>query len=215
MTSPQPSAAPRPAGALPKAARPDRQPSPAQTLAPGEALAQAVMVERRTEEKARLIKASEELRRRAVNHRQGLDLVLTPELRGQLERVIAAASPDFEKDILDRLVEMRQRLTGLNGDTFAMVFLLPQLHDLAVEIKGMGGTFGYHLLTDLAKSLQDFLAQIKLPTAGECEIITIHIDAMYMLLMRRIRGQGGDLERQLLISLGYASDKIAGDESTI
>lgn len=214
MTASQPSAAGRPAGALPHTARlPQKTPvSPPPHLPPGEALARAVAVERRTEEKARLIKASEELRRRAVNSRQGHDLVLTPELRGRLEQVIAAASPDFEQQILDRLVETRGKLAGL-GDTFAMVFLLPQLHDLAIDIKGMGGTFGYHLLTDLAKSLQDFLTQIDLPTAGECDLISVHIDAMYMLLVQRIRGQGGDLERQLLINLGYASDKIAGDES--
>lgn len=188
---------------------------PLQTaLPPGEALARAVEIERRAPEKARLIRASEDLRRRAVNHRQGVDLVLTGDLRRRLEQVIAEASPDFEQEILGRLAETRAKLTSLNGDAFAMVFLLPQLHDLAIDIKGMGGTFGYHLLTDLAKSLQDFLAQVELPTTGECEMITIHIDAMYMLLVRRIRGQGGDLERQLLISLGYAADRIAGEDGT-
>lgn len=169
-------------------------------------------VERRDTEKARLIKASEELRRRAVNFQHGQDLVLGDEMRRRLEQVILDASPAFEQEIRDRLNDMRRQLAGLNGDAFGVVFLLPPLHDLAIDIKGMGGTFGYHLLTDLAKSLESLLAQVELPTTSECDLIAVHIDAMYMLLMQHIRGQGGDLERQLLINLGYASDRIAGDD---
>lgn len=224
MTPPSSSAASRPAGALPKSARPDRQALPPprvpdlprdipQDLGPGEALARAVAMERRAPEKARLIKASEDLRRRAVNQHRGHELVLDDELRRRMEKVISDACPSFEQDILYRLAETRLKLAGLKGDSFAMVFLLPELHDLAVDIKGMGGTFGYHLLTDLAKSLEDLLAQVELPTTGECDLIAIHVDAMHMLLAQRIRGQGGDLERQLLINLGYAADKVTGEDS--
>lgn len=191
---------------------PETPPGLSRQMLPGEALARAVDMERRAPEKARLIKASEALRRRAVNHQHGLDLVMSDDLRRRLEEVISAAGPDFEQEVLGRLAEMRKLLANRNGDDFAMVFLLPPLHELAVDIKGMGGTFGYHLLTDLAKSLEDFLAQVDLPTAGESEIISIHVDAMYMLLLQRIRGRGGDLERQLLINLGHAADKIVGEE---
>jgi len=186
-----------------------RQPLP--PVDGGEALARAATMERREDGRAKLIKASQELRRRAVNRQRGLDLVMGDELRQRLETVIAAASPEFEKELLGRLADIRKLLTGLNGDDFAMIFLMPQLQELAIDVKGMGGTFGYHLLTDLGKSLQDFLSQIDLPTASEFEIVAIHVDAIYMLLAQRIRGQGGDLERQLLINLGYAADKIAGD----
>lgn len=179
----------------------------------GEALARAAALERREDGRARLIAASEELRRRAVNSLHGQDLVLGDALRQQLETVIDAATPAFEEESLARLAAMRVTLAGLQGDAFAMVFQLPHLHDLAIDIKGMGGTFGYHLLTDLAKSLEDLLARVELPTAGECRLIVVHIDAMHMLLARRIRGQGGDLERQLLINLGHAADKVSSEDS--
>lgn len=168
-----------------------------------------VAIEAVAGEKPRLIKASQELRRKAVNRSKGLDFVLPPEMKQRLEGVIAAAAPSFEQDILARLAELRHLLAGVGHDDFALIFLMPQLRELAFDIKGMAGTFGYHLLSDLAKGLKDFLEQIDMPKSLEFDLVAIHIDAIYVLLAQRITGQGGDLERQLLISLGYATDKVA------
>lgn len=160
------------------------------------------------DERPKLIKASMELRRRAVNRRQGLEMVLTQDVRSRMQTVIAKAITGFETETLARLAELRRLVTGLGHDEFALVFLIPQLQDLAFDIKGMAGTFGYDLLTDLAKSLQDFLASMEMPTSTEFEVVAIHIDALYLLLSSRVNGQGGDMERELLITLGYASDKV-------
>jgi len=162
-------------------------------------------------EKPKLIRASLDLRRKAVNRQKGLELVLTPEVRQRMEGVIAKATGSFEAEVLQRLGELRHLLCGLLDDDFARIFLMPQLLDLAFDIKGMAGTFGYELLTDLAKSLHDFLCQLDMPSAAEFQIVSIHIDALYLLLAHRVNGQGGEAERQLLISLGYATDKISAD----
>lgn len=162
-------------------------------------------------EKAKLIKASMDLRKRAVNRKTGLDFVLPPEVRARLEGVISKAGSDFETELLQRLNDLRKLLTGLQEDPFACIFLMPQLQDLALDIKGMGGTFGYHLLTDLGRSLQQFLADLDMPTQSEIEIVSIHVDALYLLLAQRIGGQGGELERELLMTLGHATDKVAHD----
>lgn len=162
-------------------------------------------------EKPKLIKASQELRRKAVNRQKGLDLVLTTDVRRRMEGVIAKATGSFEAEIMQRLGEIRHLLGGLGEDDFARMFLMPQIIELAFDIKGMAGTFGYELLTDLAKSLHDFLGLLNMPTSAEFEVVSIHLDALYLLLSHRVNGQGGEAERQLLISLGYAADKISAD----
>src|SRR3546814_2707206 len=81
---------------------------------------------------------------------------------------------------------------------------------LAFDIKGMGGLFGYPLLTALGKSLNDFIGTLTMPSEASFEIISIHIDALYVLLAQHVTGQGGEVERVLISTLAPAVDKVAG-----
>ena len=78
----------------------------------------------------------------------------------------------------------------------------------ALEIKGMGGTFKFPLLTQVAKSLHDYATQIHEPNAWNTVIVGHHIDALYVVLAQRITGLGGRIEAELLKALRAASTKF-------
>lgn len=160
--------------------------------------------------RAKIIKASQALRQKAVNHRTGLPLMLTDEVRGQIEGVIAASIDSFATEVLGKLVEMRQIIARLGKDEVSRAFVLPSVQELAFDIKGMGGLFGYPLLTALGKSLNDFIGTLTMPSEASFEIISIHIDALYVLLAQHVTGQGGEVERVLISTLASAVDKVAG-----
>jgi hypothetical protein len=159
--------------------------------------------------RAKFIKASQTLRQKAVNHRTGLPLVLPPEMRSQIEGVIAASADSFATDILAKLIEMRQIIARLGKDELSRTFVLPNVQELAFDIKGMGGLFGYPLLTALGKSLNDFVTAQSMPSEAAFEIISIHIDAIYVLLAQHVTGEGGDTERVLMTTLASAVDKVS------
>jgi HPt (histidine-containing phosphotransfer) domain-containing protein len=159
-------------------------------------------------EKAKFIKASQELRLRAVNFETGVDLTLTDEVRGCIEAVITESADTFSKDVLDKLREMRIQVKAAEDDPLSRIFILTTIAELAFDIKGMGGTFGYPLLSHLAKSLKDFIATLALPNEAQLEVISIHVDAMYVVLAQGVRGMTDRLQKDLLDNLGIAVSKV-------
>ncbi|MEK9969279.1 MAG: hypothetical protein VW600_09090 [Ferrovibrio sp.] len=159
-------------------------------------------------EKAKLIKAPQELRARAVNFETGLDLSLTDEVRSRIETVIAESADEFSKEVLDKLREMRVQVKAAEGDPLSRIFILTTIAELAFDIKGMGGTFGYPLLSHLAKSLKDFIGGLALPNENQLEVISIHVDAMYVVLAQGIHGVTEKLQRDLLDNLRVAVTKV-------
>jgi HPt (histidine-containing phosphotransfer) domain-containing protein len=159
-------------------------------------------------EKPKIIKAPQELRARAVNFKTGLELTLTDEVRGRIETVIAESADAFSKEVIDKLREMRVQVKAAEGDPLSRIFILTTIAELAFDIKGMGGTFGYPLLSHLAKSLKDFIGELAIPNEAQLEVISIHVDAMYVVLAQGIHGVSDKLQRDLLDNLGVAVSKV-------
>ena len=159
-------------------------------------------------DKPRLIKAPQGLRQRAVNFTTGLELTLTDEVRAKIEAVIEESADTFAQDVLAKLRDMRQQVKAAEDDELQRIFILSNISEIAFDIKGMGGTFGYPLLSHLAKSLHDFIGKLGLPNEAQLEVISIHIDSMYVVLARGIGGTGGKMEQELLDNLGIAVSKV-------
>jgi HPt (histidine-containing phosphotransfer) domain-containing protein len=159
-------------------------------------------------EKATFIKAPQGLRQKAVNFHTGVDLMLTDEVRGRIEAVITESADVFSKDVLDKLREMRVQVKAAEDDPLSRIFILTTIAELAFDIKGMGGTFGYPLLSQLAKSLKDFIAELALPNEAQLEVISIHVDAMYVVLAQGVRGTSDKLQKDLLDNLSIAVSKV-------
>ena len=159
-------------------------------------------------DKPRLIKAPQGLRQRAVNFTTGLELTLTDEVRAKIEAVIEESADAFAQDILAKLRDMRQQVKAAEDDELQRIFILSNISEIAFDIKGMGGTFGYPLLSHLAKSLHDFIGKLGLPNQDQLQVISIHIDSMYVVLARGIGGTGGKMEQELLDTLVVAVAKV-------
>ena len=156
----------------------------------------------------RLIKAPQGLRERAVNYTTGLELTLTDEVRASIESVIAESKDEFAKDILEQLREMRKQVEAAHEDDLSRIFILTTISEIAFDVKGMGGTFGYPLLTHLAASLHGFVGKLGLPNEAQLEVISIHIDAMYVVLGEGPGSLNKRIEAELLASLELAVSKV-------
>ncbi len=148
-----------------------------------------------------------ELKRKAVNYKTGLDLKLDDELRQKMEKLVEDSSVQFLDVTVETLKALREALGRAAADPSTRLEVLEHIREEAFQIKGMGGVFGYPLLTEFAKSLHDFLKELTDLDELQQEIVSIHVDTLYVVVSHRIKGSGGALEAQLRASLKAAVDK--------
>ena len=61
----------------------------------------------------------------------------------------------------------------------------------------------------MAKSLNDYIRGLKNVTKVQIEIITLHVDALYVILGQHITGAGGATEAEVLSALLQATRKFS------
>jgi HPt (histidine-containing phosphotransfer) domain-containing protein len=157
--------------------------------------------------KAQIIPNRGELKRKAVNYKTGMDIKLDEATLKKMEQLVENSSAQFLEETVDSLKGLREALGRAASDPSARREVLEHIREEAFQIKGMGGVFGYPLLTEFAKSLHDFLKELDDLDELQQEIVSIHVDTLYVVVSHRIKGSGGTLEAQLRASLKAAVDK--------
>lgn len=148
-----------------------------------------------------------ELKRKAVNYKTGMEIKLDEATLKKMEQLVENSSAEFLSETVESLKGLREALGRAATDPSARKEVLDHIREEAFQIKGMGGVFGYPLLTEFAKSLHDFLKELEDLDELQQEIVSIHIDTLYVVVSHKIKGSGGPLEAQLRASLKAAVDK--------
>jgi len=150
--------------------------------------------------KARIIRPPDDLRRRAVNSTRGLNIDLTPAERARIETAVHRSKDRFVSQVADRLRMLRAALLEAEKNTELRPGYLKQLRDESLAIKGLGGTYGYSLVTAIAGSLNDFVLKRETVDDRQLEVIRLHIDATYVILARKTTTIRPETEGELVAS---------------
>ena len=157
--------------------------------------------------KARIIKPPDDLRRRAINSTRGLNLDLSREDLARIETAVHRSRDRFVIQVADRLKALRARHVDAVADPAQRPPYLNQLRDESLAMKGLGGTFGYPLVTAIAASLNDFVLKRTIANEGQLEAIRLHIDALYVTLAEQAAKLRPETEGELLASLKVLCEK--------
>ena len=84
-----------------------------------------------------------------------------------------------------------------------------QMREIAHDMKGQGGTFGYPLMTTFATSLHDFVGPRAGTTDNHIEVIKSHIDSMSAVIKDRVKGNGGEIGQALTKGLQAAIERYS------
>ena len=116
--------------------------------------------------------------------------------------------PDWVQSLIDELSENYRRCVDTPETRHENV---ATIHDIAHDMKGQGGTFGYDLISIVGESLFDFTESHKDGKIEDnhVELVRAHIDAMKAVFAGRITGDGGAVGTELLNSLEKAKEKYA------
>jgi chemotaxis protein histidine kinase CheA len=78
---------------------------------------------------------------------------------------------------------------------------IQRLREIAHEVRGQGGSFGFPLISRIATSMYKLLRERTTFPPAALAAIAAHIDALRAVLAQRARGDGGDMGKQLATGL--------------
>ncbi len=124
------------------------------------------------------------------------------------ENVIAEMADtylEWVEDDLKRLDVAYKALAGASGDGTKESEAVFQI---AHDIKGQGGSFGYDLMTLIANELCRLIERQDEFGEPEVQAVKVHIDAMKLVIQNRMKGDGGANGQALVDGIRQVGDKL-------
>lgn len=99
----------------------------------------------------------------------------------------------------EALAAMQAHLKALLAGTTDRSECLNEIFGIAHNIKGMGATFGFPLMTELGTSLCDYLRHgAHDPAQVSNRVVTDHVQSIQRVFDDKVEGDGGDEGRALM-----------------
>lgn len=99
------------------------------------------------------------------------------------------------------LGEMRMLLAAITAQDLTEQSRLDAVYDIAHNIKGMGSSFGFPLMSRAGGCLCAYLRQLN-GVAPDWQVVDAHLRAFEVIIANRIEGEGGETGAKLIDRLG-------------
>ena len=118
------------------------------------------------------------------------------------EKCVAALNSDYAAMMTSEFKLLRRTASELgatneDGQENSLKEIYTRCHDL----RGLAGTFGYPLVTEVGSSLCNFIDESGARSINRVEIINTHINAMIAIVGAKATGDGGKIGQQLVRDL--------------
>jgi hypothetical protein len=133
---------------------------------------------------------------------------VNPEVLQRAEAVITNMADEYLQWVEKDLVTIQKAFDGLKASPTGAREHLERIYQVSHDIKGQGGSFGYQLMTIIGNQLCRFLEHLDSAGPLEIEVVRLHIDAMRLVISRRIKDTGGAVGAQLLAGLDQVTAKV-------
>ena len=70
-----------------------------------------------------------------------------------------------------------------------------------MDLTGLAGSFGYELISQVGNSLKKFTESRRDANPRDVEIIAAHVNAMRVVMVEDIKGDGGEIGRAIVAGL--------------
>ena len=133
---------------------------------------------------------------------------VTPEVLARAEQVIADMTSTYLEWVENDLNALEEAYKDLEAASEDDKDAADRVFRLSHDIKGQGGSFGYHLMTTIGNDLCRFIEARERFGASERNIIRLHIDALRLVIVQRMQGEGDTEGETLVAGLRKVVDKI-------
>ncbi len=106
------------------------------------------------------------------------------------------------KELHKHLHSMKQGDLALNpNDQGKAKDRRTEILDLVHNVIGLGGSFGYYMITDIADSLNKYIRSVEEFSTIEPQVIAAHLNAMDYIIACNIDGYGGERGKKIMAQL--------------
>jgi len=124
------------------------------------------------------------------------------------EKAIAAMGDQYLDWVQDDLQRMDEAYTELAATGGGDSSVLEKVFQVAHDMKGQGGSFGFDLVTAIGNQLCRMIEKIDTVGEPEIEAIHVHIEAMKLVVAQKMKGDGGKAGDQIVIGLQKVMEKV-------
>lgn len=118
----------------------------------------------------------------------------------QAEAAVAALRDSYRVQLLEDVAALSDIWAGLEAGV-EPAEVMRQIHAVAHNVKGQGGSFGYDLVTSIGASLCDYIRSSERKSADEINIVHAHIKILKMVGDNDISGTGGETGERIVVKL--------------
>lgn len=136
---------------------------------------------------------------------------IDPDVLDKAEQVIASMADDYihwAREDVEKLGGIFSELAAPGGNTPEN---LDKVFQIAHDMKGQGGSFGYDLVTAIGHELCRFIEKVEgAGTIGPAEVsaVKLHVDAIKRVITDGMKGDGGNQGAALLTGLQLVRQKL-------
>lgn len=124
-----------------------------------------------------------------------------PKAIRRAEAAIEKVGKDFPKWAQGDLDEMDKALAVARKNPEQQEDYIMRIFRTSMDLKGQGGSFGYTLISEIGDSLKKFTESRKEASPRDVEIIAAHVNAMRVVMVENIKGDGGETGRAIVNGL--------------
>lgn len=155
--------------------------------------------------KAYIIRSRNRLKEMAQGGARG-ESGVDPALLDKAMAEVQSATEDFSAIAAETITAMREDLANAQ-EAAERATHVKRIQGQAHELRNQGGTFGYPLVSRVAKSLYQYTGARRDASDSHLTVIKAHIDTLAALLHHKVDGDGGEIGRQLIDALKAAITK--------
>ncbi|ABS63582.1 Hpt domain protein [Parvibaculum lavamentivorans DS-1] len=122
------------------------------------------------------------------------------DLIAQAEAAVDALRDTYRQQLAIDVASLAEVWSRLEGGA-PVEPILDELHSIAHNIKGQGGSFGYDLVTDIGASFCRYLRSSARVTPAELNIVQMHIRMLKTVSDNDISGSGGETGERIIEKL--------------
>ncbi len=137
---------------------------------------------------------------------------INPDHIKNAQGIIDDGEDTYKKEIASALKQLSTEWAKAKTSPDTSKEVTKEIYRLANYIKDMASTYEYELMDYFGHSLRKFSDQIDVQNKAHQTIVQAHIDVMGVAYSQNIKGQGGEMAKELKLIVGKAIAKYSSED---
>jgi hypothetical protein len=132
---------------------------------------------------------------------------IPPGMVARMENSLVALKADYKDWVADYIDRLQKFLVAIRKNAGAEDKIIREIAEIALNLKNLGSTFGFTLISTISISLVNYCANKKSFDAFDASVIQTHLESLLLVFRESITGDGGPIGTELMANLAARVNK--------